>query len=243
MRDEVHDAPSGIRRMSIKVGDTVYVWVGDQVDEMTRERYIQEKRRLNRVKRRRGLLPLPIFGEHTAGQGVSGNTTATVIGTGAIAVGIAAAAILPAALDDNQGSTVRRPPAAAPAPSRPGPPADQRPPAVPTRKPPKQSQAPRETLPGISPVRVRLRLPVRGVHVSVPPARVPDVPALPPPVSVPPAPKPPPISARRPAPLLAVRLPAVGARVWLRPGLSVHVHAGSLRLRLGQAQPRPGVRP
>ncbi|MCU1658561.1 MAG: hypothetical protein JWO57_3217 [Pseudonocardiales bacterium] len=222
--------------MSIKVGDIVHIWVGDQLDEMARERYVQEKRRLNRVKRRRGLIPLPMFGEHTAGHGMSG-TTATVVGTGAIAAGIAAAAIAPSILSDDPHPATRRPSVAAPAPTVPGPPVPSHPPAS---SPPGRPQTPGSAVSANPPVLPNP--PVSAAPVSAP-AHVPGIPRLhapppklpaPPPVHVPPPPV-----VRQPRPLLTVSLsPAgVGARVWARPMLSVSAHVGSLQLRLGHPQP------
>lgn len=214
--------------MSLVIGDTLHIWVGANLDEVTQERYIQDKLSQYGIKRRRGLVALlPVVG----GQGAVHNSrSATLIaGSGAIAAGIAAAAILPGVLNDTHGSTTRRPHAAAPAPTRPDPPTSARPPATPPSKPPGRPQTPGSTAPPNPLIRPRLDLPVRAASVSValPPGAPAGVALSPPKIPVPSPPQLPPPVTNRPPPLLAVSLRPVGLSVWLNPQPRVHVRIGS----------------
>lgn len=213
--------------MCLVLGETLHIWVGADLDEVTRERYIQDKLEQYGIEpRRRGLVALlpPVAG-HSAGYGKP-VSTAAIVGGSAVAIGIAAAAIMPAVLDDNHGSASGRPPAATPARGRPRLPAAQHPPVPPSRKPPEHAQAPGVAPQDISPTRQRLRLLVRNVPVSVtPPTHVPGVPALPPHMPIPPALKPPPVT-RKPAPLLALSLHVARLSLRSSPRPLVHVRIG-----------------
>lgn len=217
--------------MSLVLGNTLHIWVGANLDQLARERYIQAKLDQHGIKRRRGLIALlPLAGGHAAGH--SKTATGLVAGGGAIAVGVAAAALLPVVLNDGQDRRTQPPSAAAPAPTRPAPPRHSHPPAS---APPKAPRQPDEAAPSNPPLQIIV--PAHAVSVSVPrvPGLNPSHPNLP---ASPPVHLPQPVT-RRQTPLLAVSLPRarIGVRVSVSPRLSVGADLGSrrLRLRLGAA--------
>lgn len=239
-------APEGVKAGWIVGDDTLIIVVSDDLDPVTRQRYIAQAKAEHGIEstRRRPTIPLllPAGGFH----GASPARKATLAGVSVVAAaGIAAVVILPAALDSNTNSVERNPSAASPAPPQPSqPPRGHRPTPAPSN-PPRRPGTPAGRPPTVPAVQhLRLHLPTRGVPASVTaPRHVPGVPALPPKVPVPEAPTPPPITAPRPLRLLAVSVPAAGTRISVSPRLSVRAHLGSLRLRLGQARPGPGHRP
>ena len=246
---EVRVAPDGVRTMCCVLGDTLIIWVSDNLDEVARERYIREKLGKHGISRRHGLAALlPAVGGHTAGHGNATAATA-IVGGGAVvaAVAVTAAAVLPSMLEDHQHP--HHPAAAAPARPRPGwsgkrshpsahpgtskaPPPAARPRVTRTSAPPGAPSLPLSLPPGV-PLGVPglTRRPVRvpaTSRVGPPNTRVP-APELP----VPPTPDPPAVTTRKPSPLLIVALPPAGLRVWVHPSLSVRVRLGPERASAG----------
>lgn len=121
----IRPAPPGIEAQWHMEDDRVIVELADDLDEVTRQRYIREAMRKDPQSRQRTVFPLAVVTladnmrrlahEHPA---------ATSITAGAVTAGFAAAALLPVVVGDGHHSHVpRRPAQAAPAPQfpRPGP--------------------------------------------------------------------------------------------------------------------------
>lgn len=234
MEYEVRDARDGIRAHWFVSNGVLIIEVSPELDRFSRQQYVEQAKAEHGIEtRRRGLLPLPLLGGgHAAGHSKLTATT-TAVGGGAIAVSVAAALVLPVALDHGSQSHRRRPYAAAP--TRPtGPP---RHPAVkpPEKTPPGKAPArpgnthrpapPNRGLLGVQTV----DLPSAPQHVGVGTTPVVDrpLPPIPAPPRLPKPPTPPSIPPTRTRPLLRVNLPPiVNASVRLSP-LQVHLQPGT----------------
>jgi hypothetical protein len=171
------------------VDDVLVIALADSLDDVTRRRYITQAKREHGIeeRRRRLIALIPLAGGHMGGHS---KTTAAAVGGGIVAVGVAAAAVLPFALRDDN------PPAPAPhaaGPVTPGtpkqhshPPTRSTPPEPPGRPTPTSSRSP-AARPGTGP----LRHPVKGAlrtsseltgvkHPirSIAPTVVPSIPAV-----------------------------------------------------------------
>jgi hypothetical protein len=83
------------------VDDVLVIALADNLDDVTRRRYITQAKREHGIeeRRRRLITLIPLAGGHMGGHS---KATATAVGGGVVAVGIAAAAVLPFALrNDN----------------------------------------------------------------------------------------------------------------------------------------------
>lgn len=238
MQVVVRVAPRGIEAGWFKVVDDdgspkrLIVLIREGMDEVTRQRYIDQARREAGIeRRRRGLIPLLPIGWGRTASSHNAATTAAISG-GILVVGVAAATVLPAVLTDDNQSQARHPRAAAPArPSTP-PKSPQKPPRKPTEPPgetptrPGRSaeSPPRGVLPGV-PALHRPSVPQRPVGRTVPVDNTGPVPTPPHALKPPAPPSVPPTQTR---PLLRVALPpVVSASVRLSPRLQVRVRVGS----------------
>lgn len=171
MRYTVHAAPDGLRKMSIALDDILHIWVNDSLDEVTRERFIREK--LDLYGRRHGR-----------------HVTATAVGGGAIAMGVAAVTVLPFTLG---GDSVHTPspvryagpshshPQQAPSPAKPPTaphPTDPHPPSPKTDTPQPPGDTPRlvPATAGAPNWSTSTPAPPRPRLVKIPKVRIPKVP-------------------------------------------------------------------
>jgi hypothetical protein len=177
----VLSAARGVEVLWVPQDDDLIVKLADDLDEVTRQRYIAEAKRATGFKDRRGVLPLGV-GVGAAEGARRGVRQQSIIAltAGAAVTGIAAAVILPVVLSNGHHAS-HRPSAAAPAPTQ-QPAHPERPPALP--KPPRRAVAipahgGSTTSPAISlptpPVSVTPTLPAHAVPIGLHPA-LPSVP-------------------------------------------------------------------
>lgn len=228
MKVEIHRA----RKVShwIIANDTLMIFLTDDLDEVTRQRFIAQAKAENGIedRKRRGLIALlPLGWGHAAGHSKTA-ATAVAVGGGVLVVGAAAAVVLPLVLRDDSLPSTHPPHAAAPAPSRGAPLSDGRPPAKSPPGPPKPPRQPEASAePSLVP-----RHPLRAVLGPAPVRHAVGGTLKPP--HLPPSPvKPIPV---RPGPrrhLIAVEvsLPPVGLRAVVDPRLSIQVRLGAPRPR------------
>lgn len=230
---KIHVIPADAQSFWREISDTLHVWVSEDLDELAQHRYVQQAKReygVEEERRRHRIIPLlPAGWGHAAGP----HKTATAVGGGALALGLATTAVLVPILDgDNESRTVRPhavAPVRPPAPSKPRRPA-------PKQTPPEQGPArpgrPVETQPSHSatPGILALRLPSRLRHPIGRTVPVDDIGSAPTPPHLPKPPAPPRTPPTRARPLLRVDLPpVVNAGVRLSPRLQIKVRLGSRR--------------
>jgi hypothetical protein len=107
---KIHTIPADAQSFWREIGDTLHIWVNDDLDELARHRYVQQAKReygVTEERRRRRLIPLlPIRYGDTASAPTA--ATAVAVGGSVLAVGVAAAMVLPSVLTNDSRTQAHR---------------------------------------------------------------------------------------------------------------------------------------